>query len=270
MPGRLSICLLQTIVSLYDKPVWALIIEFADEELSMEGRTFSPQEATTWFKSRYPDVKKATINAHIRMMSTNVQSRLHWSPREHHNVFYSVGRGTYRRSNSVQDPPPIMTSDDVSESASSSETSHRDRFQTEEEEQISQIGGSEFAYERDLQNFLIRHLELVEPGLKLYRDEGITGEEYPVGRRRIDILAVDSQGSLVVIELKVSKGHDRVIGQILRYLGSIKADLAEEGQKVRGIIIAKDITDDLRLACSMTQNISLREYSISFALDDVK
>jgi len=56
--------------------------------------------------------------------------------------------------------------------------------------------------------------------------------------RRIDILAVDGDGALVVIELKVSRGHDQVIGQILWYLGWIKANLAEEGQGVRGIIIA--------------------------------
>ena len=91
-----------------------------------------------------------------------------------------------------------------------------------------------------------------------------------MGRRRIDILAVDGDGALVVIELKVSRGHDQVIGQILWYLGWIKANLAEEGQGVRGIIIAKDISEGLRLACSMTQDISLREYKISFSLDEVQ
>ena len=255
---------------LYDKPVWGLLTEFADEALSMEGSTFSTQEATSWFHSNYPDVKKATINAHVRMMSTNVRSRLHWSPSEHHNVFFSLGSGTYRRYNPAQDPPPIMSSDDVTDPVAQSDPTITGLLQTEDEEQFVHSGGSEFAYERDLQNYLARNLHLVETGLKLYNVDGITGVEYPVGGRRIDILAVDSEGSLVVVELKVSKGHDRVIGQILRYLGWINANLAEEGQKVRGIIIAKDITDDLRLACSMTQDISLREYSISFSLDKVQ
>jgi RecB family endonuclease NucS len=40
--------------------------------------------------------------------------------------------------------------------------------------------------------------------------------EFPAGDRYIDILAVDAQGSFVVIELKVSRGYDRVIGQLLR------------------------------------------------------
>ena len=65
---------------------------------------------------------------------------------------------------------------------------------------------SEFAFERDLQNFLVKNLHLIEDGLKLLHEEdGITGVEYPVGGRRIDILAVDKDGALVVIELKVSK-----------------------------------------------------------------
>ena len=45
--------------------------------------------------------------------------------------------------------------------------------------------------------------------------------------------------------------------------------LAEDEQTVRGIIIAKDISDDLKTwACSVTQGITLKEYSITF-LDKV-
>lgn len=131
--------------------------------------------------------------------------------------------------------------------------------------------GSEFAYEKDLQNFLVRNLEKIEPGLKLYNDNERSGEEFPAGRRRIDILALDQENRLVVIELKVSRGHDRTIGQILNYIGWIKENLARDGQEVRGIIIAKDITEDLRLACSLPElPIVLREYSITFSLNVVR
>ena len=40
-------------------------------------------------------------------------------------------------------------------------------------------GGAEFAFERDLQNYLVKNLESIEPGLKLYDQHGITGVEYP-------------------------------------------------------------------------------------------
>ena len=254
-------------MSNYTKTVRQLLIDFANETLDLDGSTFTPQDATRWFKQKYPDIKKATINANIRMMSTNVKSRIHWSPSEHHNMFFSLGSGTYRRYRSEQDPPPIMSKDDVSYGQIESEIGQVVSGEDEIQREIT--GGTEFAFERDLQNYLVKNLESVEPGLKLYNQDGINGIEFPVGGRRIDILAVDGENNLVVLELKVSKGYDRVIGQILRYIAWIKENLAEDGQNVRGIIIAKDITSDLKLACSETQGISLREYSISFSLDVV-
>jgi len=128
---------------------------------------------------------------------------------------------------------------------------------------------SEFAYERDLQDYLAQNLHIIEPALHLYNDEGITGVEFPVGGRFIDILAVDSSGGYVVIELKVSKGYDRVVGQLLRYMSWIKKHHAEPGQRVRGIIVAKQITEDLRLACSEVPAISLYEYALSVTVTHV-
>ncbi|MDQ3830513.1 MAG: endonuclease NucS, partial [Candidatus Tectomicrobia bacterium] len=109
-------------------------------------------------------------------------------------------------------------------------------------------------------------LSLVEPGLKLYSDEGITGVEFPAGGRYIDILAVDRDGGYVVIELKVSKGYDRVVGQLLRYMGWIEKHHAEPGQRVRGVIVAKEITEDLKLACARVQGLQLFEYALSVTL----
>ena len=253
--------------SIYEKPVWQLLIDFANQTMDLEGSTFTPQDATRWFQQNYPDIKKGTVNAHVRMMSTNVKSRLHWSTKAHHNVFFSLGSGTYRKYRLDQDPPPIMSKDDVSYNQNESEIGQFVGGESENQREIT--GGAEFAFERDLQNYLTKNLESVEAGLQLYHQDGITGIEYPVGGRRIDILAVDAENNLVVLELKVSKGHDRVIGQILRYMGWLKENLADDDQNVRGIIIAKDITSDLKWACSATQGISLREYSISFSLDEV-
>ena len=80
---------------------------------------------------------------------------------------------------------------------------------------------------------------------------------------------VDVTGGYVVIELKVSKGYDRVVGQLLRYLSWIKKHHAEPGQRVRGIIIAKQISEDLRLACSELPSVSLFEYELSVSVRQV-
>ena len=127
----------------------------------------------------------------------------------------------------------------------------------------------EFAYEHDLRDFLARNLHLIEPGLQLYTDEGINGIEFPAGGRYIDLLAVDADSNYVVIELKVSKGYDRVVGQLLRYVNWIKKHHAEPGRQVRGIILAKQISDDLRLACLSLPDISLYEYELAVSVNKV-
>lgn len=250
---------------IYEKPVWNLLIDFADEVLVGGESTFSPSDAYEWFQQKYPAIKKGTINAHVLFMSTNVQSRLNWKPSRHHNVFFSLGSGLYRRYDAKHDPPPIMQTNQPKLDDSMADN---DDFLISTQLD-GQDHGNEFAFEKDLQNFLVKNLELIEPGLRLYEEEGITGVEFPVGGRRVDILAVDTNNHLVVIELKVSRGHDRVLGQILRYMGWIKENLADENQNVRGIIIARDITSDLKWACAATQGITLKEYSISFSLDKI-
>ena len=110
-----------------------------------------------------------------------------------------------------------------------------------------------------------RFHEIVAGGLVLdqHLHGGEIGVEFPVGGRFVDLLAVDANRSLVVIELKVSRGYDRVVGQLLRYMGWIEKNLAEDGQAVRGIILANEISEDLKLACSRVADIALFEYEIA-------
>lgn len=106
--------------------------------------------------------------------------------------------------------------------------------------------------------------------MNLYEEEGINGIEFSVGGRFIDILAVDSTNDFAVIELKVSRGYDRVIGQLMRYMAWIKNNQAEAHQEVRGIIIAREISEDLILACSLMPNVHLFEYELSLAVKRVE
>ena len=122
--------------------------------------------------------------------------------------------------------------------------------------------------EKELQNILVKNLSIIESGLKLYEGEenGKNGLEYPVDGRRIDILAMDKNDNFVVIELKVSRGYDRVVGQLLRYKNWIKRNIAENNQNVRGVIICKKVTDDLLLACDGLDNIELFKYELDIKI----
>jgi hypothetical protein len=57
-----------------------------------------------------------------------------------------------------------------------------------EEPEDEFIGGSrEFAFERDLRNYLAKNLGSLERGLTLFEEEGFSGVELPAGGRFIDI-----------------------------------------------------------------------------------
>ena len=242
---------------IYEQPVRIILRDMVSELAPKPGVPFSKSDAVAWFAKHYPKIKDGTISAHLIRFSTNARNRLHYSAREAEDLLFQIDGSTFRLYDPASDPSPIHSKTDAANLPSPTT------------EEVESVGGSEFAYEKDLQGFLAKNLGLLEPGLQLYQDEGITGIEFPAGGRFIDILAVDSNGNLVVIELKVSRGYDRVIGQILRYMAWIEKNQADEGQKVRGVIIGREITEDLRLACSYLPNVALYEYALSVALRKV-
>ena len=124
--------------------------------------------------------------------------------------------------------------------------------------------GQEFAAEADLRDFLAKNLALVEPGLQLVERDGCCGVEFPVQDGRIDILAIDPQQKFVVIELKLSRGRNKTLGQLLYYMAWVDAHLGNG--PCRGLIIAKDISPDLELAVQRTAGVSLMRYTLSMSL----
>lgn len=251
-------------MSKYDKPTKTLMAEWAKDNLQ-PGVLFSKAQPVAWFRTNYPAIKPNTVEMHVEGMSVNNPLRKHHpSVRagSGHDLFYKEGPGRFRLWDKDRDPKPRYKAD----IEAGDKVSEEDWGETDEEGRIVTEGSDTFAYEKDLQNYLARNLHHLESGLKLYEDEGLTGIEYNAGGRRIDILAIDKDGHFVVVELKVSRGYDRVIGQLLRYMGWVEANLCE-GKPVRGMIIANEITEDLVLATShIADRVKLFEYAISFTI----
>lgn len=126
-----------------------------------------------------------------------------------------------------------------------------------------------FAAENHLRDFLAKNPTCIEPGLTIYQDSGRNGVEFTFNGGRIDILARDGSNRLVVIELKLGRGRNKVVGQLLYYMGWVDNNLGNEA-RCRGIIIAKDIPDDLALAVQRVPDVKLFRYNFSFTVEAVQ
>lgn len=255
---------------IYEKSTKELMHDFA--KTLNPGEVFGSKAVKDWFAARYPKIKPATVAMHVDGMSTNAPVRKHHPtirPGSGHDLFFKLGPGQFRLYDPKSDPAPYhpnATSTPEGESDIAPEPSMDER----EEESVAADGNAEFVYEVELRNNLAKNLASIEPGLRLYRDEDgeFDGLEFPVGGRRIDILALDGNGDYVVIELKVSRGHERTIGQLARYMGWIKKNLAGE-KKTRGMIVASKVTEDLKLAASVISNVALVEYQMSLSFKEI-
>lgn len=234
------------------------------------GQVFTANRALQWFGDHWPLLAKGSIRAHLVQASTNDPSRLHHpSTKPSDDILFKVGPGQYRLYVAGQDPAPIrelINGDAVNQI----EQGEEQDVEPDASEVEADPGSSEFLLERDLQRYLAENLSIIEHGLRLYVDkDDVRGIEYDADGRRIDILAVDRDNGLCVIELKVSKGYDRVIGQTLRYVNWVRRELAEPGQRVRGLIICRKMSDDLRLAAAGIPGIELYEYELRVAVSRV-
>ncbi len=125
-----------------------------------------------------------------------------------------------------------------------------------------------FAAENDLRDFLAKNPDCIERGLRLYTEADRSGVEYPIEGGRIDLLAVDKDQRFVVIELKVGRGRSKTIGQLLYYMGWVDQNLGK-GTACRGMIVAKDISDDLITAVRRVPDVSLCRYKLSVSIETV-
>jgi len=133
---------------------------------------------------------------------------------------------------------------------------------------------SVFALEEHLQSFLIRNWDntLLGKDYKIFEEDGQSiGVEYQTDNGYIDILAISNDKKvLLVIELKRGRASDRVVGQILNYMGYISSEVAESNQTVQGCIIALEDDQRIRNALRIVDNIEFYKYEINFNLSKVK
>ena len=70
----------------------------------------------------------------------------------------------------------------------------------------------------------------------------------------------------LIIELKKGRASDEVVGQIKRYMGHVKNNLAKNNEKISGLIIALEDDHNLQDALSVTPDVKFMKYKVSFDL----
>ena len=119
-----------------------------------------------------------------------------------------------------------------------------------------------FGLEKDLQAALRGNIEQLEQGLVIV--DG--GAERTTKAGRLDILAQDDDGSLVVIELKAGRATSGSIEQVLSYMSAVEE---EDGKSVRGLMVAGAFSDRIILAARAVPNLNLVTYSFQFSFSTI-
>lgn len=123
------------------------------------------------------------------------------------------------------------------------------------------IEGQHFSMEADLQRALRGSIENLVSGLQII--DG--GTEKRVENGFIDILAEDSEGRTVVIELKAVVARRDAVAQCLAYMGDVAAEM---GRTPRGILIAPGFDAKAISAASILPELTLKVYRYSFDFSD--
>jgi len=144
--------------------------------------------------------------------------------------------------------------------------SNEDQINGEDSEsEIQETIDASLSMERDLHSYFACRVNEIETGLVLVEN----GVEYQIDAGRIDILANDSQGASVVIELKAGKAKDNALGQILGYMGCLRAKSKFQEKPVRGILVASDFDPRVIYAAKGLPAVKLVKYKLSFELQEI-
>jgi hypothetical protein len=101
--------------------------------------------------------------------------------------------------------------------------------------------------EKAVEDYLENHLEVI--GARINTNLKLIGRQYSTTVGPIDLLTVDTKtGDYVVVELKKGRSADKVYGQCSRYMGWVRKNLAANGVKVHGVIVAREIDSKLKAA----------------------
>jgi hypothetical protein len=144
--------------------------------------------------------------------------------------------------------------------AFTSQNSPNDDASLELADEADSLSSAVFRYEQELQVAVRNQIGTLEAGLTIA--DG--GNERVVPTGRIDVLARDRDGTLVIIELKAGLCPKGAIEQALGYAADIDAE--EQGDRpCRVLLIAGDFSERMLNAAKRIEGLTLFRYSVALS-----
>ncbi|ABM80944.1 endonuclease NucS [Hyperthermus butylicus] len=119
----------------------------------------------------------------------------------------------------------------------------------------------EYLDEKEIADYLAKHPELVEEGLRVLR------RERPIETGYADIVAVDKDGNYVVIEVKRVNAGLEAVKQLQSYVEAFKQ--LNPGAKIRGILVAPSISKEA-LALLQSLGLEYRRIDVQKLFRDIR
>jgi len=124
---------------------------------------------------------------------------------------------------------------------------------------------SSVSLEKDLRDYIAANPWVIEKGLELVPD----GKEYRTKNPDVgimDVLLRAKNGDYVVVETKKGRESDKVVGQIMRYMGWVAKNLG----KCRGVIVVAERDERLDYAViPLSGHVRIKKYEVKFELSDL-
>lgn len=118
--------------------------------------------------------------------------------------------------------------------------------------------------EAELEEWLANHLDRLQPGLRLYSEEGRLGRQFETpDAGTIDLLCLGDD-TFVVVELKRSKASDQTFGQLSRYMGWVRRNRAAQ-RDVNGVIVAEVVDQKLDYSLDSLPGLRDRVRAVSYS-----
>ena len=116
--------------------------------------------------------------------------------------------------------------------------------------------------------------ELLEPGLRVYRDESgaAAGVGFGTGVGEIDLLATDGRGNLVAVMVaEKGRGEEDLVAEVLQRIGWLRKHLCDGRQQVRAIVLVEEPPASLPYAAAaVADTVLFKTYRVALVFEDVE